>query len=202
MRGSATSSLPASHWPHPSPDSLPCTAAVCAQSGPLRGLGRRKDRIVTAPEAGSRQAPRAQATQLSPGHYDDRARGGCWRRLGRDAHGQQRRRSCGRGFGRDSDQSLRHSAGEGTPADDPGGCRVPDADHGREPEDGHPPVLLVRRISGSSGSSGSDSVPVDMPPPDPGTAQSTAFGLLSSYGFASSQWGCLDDLWQRESGWD
>ena len=55
--------------------------------------------------------------------------------------------------------------------------------------------------SGSSGSSGSDSVLVNMPPPDPGTAQSTAFGLLSSYGFASSQWGCLDDLWQRESGW-
>ena len=54
---------------------------------------------------------------------------------------------------------------------------------------------------GSSGSSGSDSVLVNMPPPDPGTAQSTAFGLLSSYGFASSQWGCLDDLWERESGW-
>ena len=54
---------------------------------------------------------------------------------------------------------------------------------------------------GSSGGSGSDSVLVNMPPPDPGTAQSTAFGLLSSYGFASSQWGCLDDLWNRESGW-
>ena len=64
------------------------------------------------------------------------------------------------------------------------------------------PVLLVRRgPARSSGSSGSDSVLVNMPPPDPGTAQSTAFGLLSSYGFASSQWGCLDDLWQRESGW-
>ena len=50
-------------------------------------------------------------------------------------------------------------------------------------------------------SDGSDSVLVNMPPPDPGTAQSIAFGLLSSYGFASSQWGCLDDLWERESGW-
>jgi resuscitation-promoting factor RpfB len=55
--------------------------------------------------------------------------------------------------------------------------------------------------SGSGSGSGSTSVLVNMPPPDPGTAQSTAFGLLSSYGFASSQWGCLDDLWQRESGW-
>jgi hypothetical protein len=53
----------------------------------------------------------------------------------------------------------------------------------------------------SSGTGGADSVLVNMPPPDPGTAQSIAFSLLSSYGFASSQWGCLDDLWQRESSW-
>jgi resuscitation-promoting factor RpfB len=55
--------------------------------------------------------------------------------------------------------------------------------------------------SSSSGSGGTDTDLVNMPAPDPGTAQSIAFGLLSSYGFASSQWGCLDDLWQRESGW-
>jgi resuscitation-promoting factor RpfB len=55
--------------------------------------------------------------------------------------------------------------------------------------------------SSSSGGSGSTDLIVSMPAPDPGTAQSTAFNLLSSYGFASSQWGCLDDLWQRESGW-
>jgi hypothetical protein len=56
---------------------------------------------------------------------------------------------------------------------------------------------------GSSGSSGgsSDPVLVNAPPPSPGTAQSIAFGLLPSYGFASSQWGCLLDLWNRESGW-
>jgi hypothetical protein len=59
----------------------------------------------------------------------------------------------------------------------------------------------VSSLSGSSGSDGADSVLVNMPPPDPGTAESIAFGLLSSYGFASSQWGCLDDLWERESGW-
>jgi resuscitation-promoting factor RpfB len=55
--------------------------------------------------------------------------------------------------------------------------------------------------SSSSGGAGSTDLIVDMPAPDPGTAQSIAFGLLSSYGFATSQWGCLDDLWQRESGW-
>jgi hypothetical protein len=56
-------------------------------------------------------------------------------------------------------------------------------------------------LSDTSSSDGADSVLVNMPPPDPGTAQSIAFGLLSSYGFGSSQWGCLDDLWERESGW-
>jgi len=54
--------------------------------------------------------------------------------------------------------------------------------------------------SSSAGSAGTDVI-VNMPAPDPGTAQSIAFNLLSSYGFASSQWGCLDDLWERESGW-
>jgi hypothetical protein len=43
---------------------------------------------------------------------------------------------------------------------------------------------------------------VNMPAPDPGTAQSTAYKMLSSFGWsASSQYGCLDDIWSRESGW-
>ena len=62
------------------------------------------------------------------------------------------------------------------------------------------PRMATSPVSSLSGP-GSDSVLVNMPPPDPGTAQSIAFNLLSSYGFASSQWGCLDDLWERESGW-
>ncbi len=39
------------------------------------------------------------------------------------------------------------------------------------------------------------------PPPNPSSAKGIAYGLLSSYGFSTSQWGCLDDLWQAESGW-
>jgi hypothetical protein len=54
--------------------------------------------------------------------------------------------------------------------------------------------------STSPGSAGTD-VLVNMPPPDPGTAQSIGFNMLASFGFATSQWGCLDDLWNRESGW-
>jgi hypothetical protein len=42
---------------------------------------------------------------------------------------------------------------------------------------------------------------VSAPPPDPGSAQAIAYGLLSSYGFGTDQWGCLDALWNEESGW-
>ncbi len=61
------------------------------------------------------------------------------------------------------------------------------------------PRLATSPAQQSSGNGGN--LLVQLPPPDPGTAESIAFNLLSSYGFASSQWGCLDDLWQRESGW-
>ena len=40
------------------------------------------------------------------------------------------------------------------------------------------------------------------PAPDPGTAQSIGYNMLPSFGFSqSTQWGCLRDLWNRESGW-
>jgi hypothetical protein len=43
---------------------------------------------------------------------------------------------------------------------------------------------------------------VSAPPPDPGTAQSIGYSMLPSFGFSqSTQWGCLLDLWNRESGW-
>jgi len=54
--------------------------------------------------------------------------------------------------------------------------------------------------AGSAGSAGTD-VLVNMPPPNPGTAQSIGFNMLASFGFSSSQWGCLDNLWNQESGW-
>jgi hypothetical protein len=39
-------------------------------------------------------------------------------------------------------------------------------------------------------------------PPDAGTAQSIAYKMLPSFGFnAQTQFGCLDDIWSRESGW-
>ena len=39
------------------------------------------------------------------------------------------------------------------------------------------------------------------PPPNPSSAQGIAYKLLPSYGFSTSQFGCLNDMWSRESGW-
>jgi hypothetical protein len=39
-------------------------------------------------------------------------------------------------------------------------------------------------------------------PPDPNTAQSIAYNMMGSFGFApATYFGCLLDLWNRESGW-
>jgi hypothetical protein len=43
------------------------------------------------------------------------------------------------------------------------------------------------------------------PPPAPapsGSAQQIAMGMLGSYGWSSSQFSCLDSLWNQESGWN
>jgi hypothetical protein len=56
--------------------------------------------------------------------------------------------------------------------------------------------------SSSSSSSGGGVTTVSAPPPDPGTAQSIGYNMLPSFGFSQkTQWGCLLDLWNRESGW-
>jgi resuscitation-promoting factor RpfB len=44
--------------------------------------------------------------------------------------------------------------------------------------------------------------PVVAPPAPSGSAQQIAMGMLASYGWSSSQFSCLDPLWQRESGWN
>jgi hypothetical protein len=39
-------------------------------------------------------------------------------------------------------------------------------------------------------------------PAPSGSAQQIAMAMLASYGWSSSQFGCLDPLWERESGWN
>jgi hypothetical protein len=65
----------------------------------------------------------------------------------------------------------------------------------------HAPRLASRPVPGSGGISGGGGV-VLYPPPNPGTAQAIAYSLMPSFGFdPKTQFGCLNDIWTRESGW-
>jgi hypothetical protein len=54
--------------------------------------------------------------------------------------------------------------------------------------------------SAGSGTSGAPLVPSG-PPPNPSSAKGIAYSLLPSFGFSTNQFGCLDNLWTQESGW-
>jgi hypothetical protein len=55
--------------------------------------------------------------------------------------------------------------------------------------------------SGTGSSSGTVTTP-QAAPPDPGTAQHIGYQMLPSFGFnQTTQWTCLLNLWNRESGW-
>ena len=56
--------------------------------------------------------------------------------------------------------------------------------------------------TGTTGTGGGGVVYVTSTPPDPGTAQSTAYNMMASFGFSpQTYFGCLVDIWNRESGW-
>jgi hypothetical protein len=64
-------------------------------------------------------------------------------------------------------------------------------------------VTQTASSGNSSTSTGGGVTTVSAPAPDPGTAQSIAYNMLPSFGFSqSSQWGCLLNIWNRESGWN
>jgi len=53
-----------------------------------------------------------------------------------------------------------------------------------------------------SGSAGGGIIYVTSTPPNPNTAQSIAYNIMASFGFnPSTYFGCLLDIWNRESGW-
>ena len=53
-----------------------------------------------------------------------------------------------------------------------------------------------------TGGGGGGIVYVTSTPPNPNTAQSIAYNLMASLGFSpSTYFGCLQDIWNRESGW-
>jgi hypothetical protein len=68
-------------------------------------------------------------------------------------------------------------------------------------------MAAAQQSGSSSGSSSSTStaggITASAPAPNPGTAQSTAYNMMPSFGFSqSSQWTCLLDIWNRESNWE
>jgi hypothetical protein len=59
-------------------------------------------------------------------------------------------------------------------------------------------------VAAAAGSAGAGNTPAGppAPPPNPGTAQSIGYQMLSSFGWSpSTQYSCLDNLWNQESGW-
>lgn len=63
-----------------------------------------------------------------------------------------------------------------------------------------PKVATTPATAQNPATSGAPLVP-NGPAPNPGSAQAIAKGLLPSYGFSTDQFGCLNDIWTRESGW-
>jgi hypothetical protein len=64
-------------------------------------------------------------------------------------------------------------------------------------------VSASTQSSSSTGGSTGGGVGAAVPPPNPGTAQRIAYNMMPSFGFSpSSQFSCLDSLWQQESGWN
>jgi resuscitation-promoting factor RpfB len=60
----------------------------------------------------------------------------------------------------------------------------------------------VASAASGSGSGSSNPVTASEPAPDPGTAQSIAYNMLSSFGWSpSTQYDCLNAMWTRESNW-
>jgi len=68
---------------------------------------------------------------------------------------------------------------------------------------GKPKVATKPAPPSTGGGGGGGGAPiVNAPIPSPGTAKRIAYNMLPSFGFnASQQFGCLDNIWTRESGW-
>jgi resuscitation-promoting factor RpfB len=75
-----------------------------------------------------------------------------------------------------------------------------------KPKLASPSEVAAANPSTSSGtgstSAGGGVIYVTSSPPDPNTAQSLAYNMMGSFGFSpQTYFGCLLDIWNRESGW-
>src|SRR6266571_8011944 len=64
------------------------------------------------------------------------------------------------------------------------------------------PAEVAAANPGTGGTGSGGIVYVTSTPPDPGSAQSIAYNMMASFGFNPvTFFGCLKDIWNRESGW-
>jgi hypothetical protein len=73
-----------------------------------------------------------------------------------------------------------------------------------KPAMANPSQVIAAQETSSSGTSGATGgvTEISAPPPNPGTAQQIGYDMLPQFGFSQkTQWGCLLNLWNRESGW-
>jgi hypothetical protein len=71
-----------------------------------------------------------------------------------------------------------------------------------EPKLASPAQVAAANPDTGSGTGGGGVVYVPSTPPDPHTAQAIAYSLMAGFGFPpGTYFGCLDALWEHESGW-
>ena len=71
-----------------------------------------------------------------------------------------------------------------------------------KPKLASPAQVIAANPGNGAPAGGGGIVYVTSAPPDPNTAQSTAYNLMASFGFdPKTYFGCLLDLWNQESGW-
>jgi hypothetical protein len=64
------------------------------------------------------------------------------------------------------------------------------------------PKVAARPTAAAANGGAGAAAAVNLPPPDPGTAQRIAYDMLSQFGWApGTYFSCLDNIWSRESGW-
>ncbi|MFG1947935.1 transglycosylase SLT domain-containing protein [Nonomuraea sp. NPDC048826] len=71
---------------------------------------------------------------------------------------------------------------------------------GRKGNDPLDTIIIKKKAPGGDGYP-----PANFPPgstPSPGSNKAVAKEMLASFGFGVDQWGCLESLWQKESGWN
>jgi resuscitation-promoting factor RpfB len=71
-----------------------------------------------------------------------------------------------------------------------------------KPKLASPAEVAAANPGTATGTGGGGIIYVTSTPPDPNTAQSIAYNIMGSFGFSpSTYFGCLQDIWNRESGW-